>query len=96
MPIYRHTNIGLQLFGSLDITLTNHVVRSILLILTRQTQNICIIFIHCWTNVEDVRPTLYKCYTNVLCLLGSWHGRGNVVQTAAYTRGREVHTTKES
>ena len=22
----------------------------------------------CWTNVEDVGPTLYKCYTNVLCL----------------------------
>ena len=25
-------------------------------------------FIQCWTNVEDVGPTLYKCYTNVLCL----------------------------
>ena len=29
------------------------------------TQNICITFIQCWTNVEDVGPTLYKCYTNV-------------------------------
>ena len=37
---------------------------------TQQTQNICIIFIQCWTNVEDVGPTLYKCYTNVLCLAG--------------------------
>ena len=27
-------------------------------------------FIQCWTNVEDVGPTLYKCYTIVLCLLG--------------------------
>ena len=27
-------------------------------------------FIQCWTNVEDVGPTLHKCYTNVLCLLG--------------------------
>ena len=27
-------------------------------------------FMRCWTNVEDVGPTLYKCYTNVLCLLG--------------------------
>ena len=27
-------------------------------------------FVQCWTNVEDVGPTLYKCYTNVLCLLG--------------------------
>ena len=39
--------------------------------LSQQTQNICITFIQCWTNVEDVGPTLYKCYTNVLCLLGS-------------------------
>ena len=37
---------------------------------SQQTQNICIPFIQCWTNVEDVGPTLYKCYTNVLCLLG--------------------------
>ena len=38
--------------------------------LTQQTQHICITFIQCWTNVEDFGPTLYKCYTNVLCLLG--------------------------
>ena len=30
----------------------------------------CITFIQCWTNVFDVGPALYKCYTNVLCLLG--------------------------
>ena len=24
----------------------------------------------CWINVEYVGPTLYKCYTNILCLLG--------------------------
>ena len=29
-----------------------------------------ITFVQCWTNVENVGPTLYKCYTNVLCLLG--------------------------
>ena len=34
-------------------------------------QNICITFVQCWTNVEDVGPTLYKFYTNVLCLLGT-------------------------
>ena len=28
--------------------------------------------IQCWTNVEDVGPTLYKGYTNALCLLGRW------------------------
>ena len=32
------------------------------------TQNIFITFIQCWVNVEDVGPTLYKCYKNVLCL----------------------------
>ena len=37
---------------------------------TQQTQDICVTFVQCWTNVEDVGPTLYKCYTNVLCLLG--------------------------
>ena len=26
-------------------------------------------FMQCWTSVEDVGPTLYKCHTNVLCLL---------------------------
>ena len=36
---------------------------------TQQTQNICITFVQCRTNVEDVGSTLYKCYTNVLCLL---------------------------
>ena len=33
-------------------------------------QNICITFVRCWTNVKDAVPTLYKCYTNILCLLG--------------------------
>ena len=36
---------------------------------TQKTQNNCMIFIQCWTNVEDVGPTLYKCYTHVLSLL---------------------------
>ena len=34
---------------------------------TQQTQSICITFVQC---VEDVGSALYKCYTNVLCLLG--------------------------
>ena len=38
-----------------------------------QTQNICITFVQCSTNVKDVGRTLYKCYTNVLCLLGRYH-----------------------
>ena len=34
---------------------------------TQQTQNICIRFVQCWVNVEDVGPTLYKSYEE-----GSW------------------------
>ena len=33
-------------------------------------QNMCITFLQCWTNVENVGPSLYKCYRYVLCLLG--------------------------
>ena len=38
---------------------------------SQRRQNICITFVQCRPNVEDVEPTLYKCYTNVLCLLGN-------------------------
>ena len=38
---------------------------------TQKTQNICIIFVQRRPNVFDVGSTLYKCYTNALCLLGS-------------------------
>ena len=27
--------------------------------------------VQCWSNVEDVGPTLFKCYKNALCLLES-------------------------
>ena len=37
---------------------------------SQQTQNIYITFIQRRPNVFDVGPTLYKCHTNVLCLLG--------------------------
>ena len=37
--------------------------------LSKQTQNICITFAQRRPNVFDVGPTLYKSYTNVLCLL---------------------------
>ena len=36
---------------------------------SQQTRNICITFTQRRPNVYDVGPTLYKCYTNVLCLL---------------------------
>ena len=36
----------------------------------QQTQNICITLVQRRTNVFDAGQTLYKCYTNVLCLLG--------------------------
>ena len=45
-----------------------HLIRGFAVCQTQRTQ--IITFIQCWTNVEDVGFTLYKCYTNVLCLLG--------------------------
>ena len=36
---------------------------------SQQTQNICMTFVQRRSNVFDVSPTLYKCYTKVLCLL---------------------------
>ena len=40
--------------------------------LTQQTQQMCITFIQRQPNVFDVCSTLYKCYTNYLCWLGSY------------------------
>ena len=37
---------------------------------SQQTQNICITFVQRRPNVFDVGPTMYKCYTKVLCVLG--------------------------
>ena len=51
---------------------------------TEYTQNIRIAFVRCWINVEGVGPTLYKCYTNVLCLLGDtalWFNFVNIKKT---------------
>ena len=36
---------------------------------SKQTQNICMTFVQRRPNVYDVGSTLYKCYTNVFCLL---------------------------
>ena len=36
----------------------------------QQAQNIRKAFVQRRTNVEDVGPTLYKCYANALCFLG--------------------------
>ena len=47
------------------------IIFSRFLALTQQTQNICIAFVQRRPSVFDVGPTLYKCYTNVSCLLGS-------------------------
>ena len=41
------------------------------------SKKICIKFIQWWANVEYVGPSLNKCYTNVLSLLG-WHCKENI------------------
>ena len=59
---------------------------------TQQTQNICITFVQRRPNVFDVGPTLFKCYTNVLCLLGTIH-RPNVVSQRMTTK-RKIYWSK--
>ena len=49
-----------------DLTLQSEVIFRAL---AQSTQNICITFVQCWTNVEEIGPALYIWYTNVLCLL---------------------------
>ena len=48
------------------------------------TQNICITFIQCWTNVGDVGPTLYKCHAVFLCLLGLSPGNTSPTSEAIF------------
>ena len=38
---------------------------------SQTTQSIYVACVQCWSNDEDVGSTLYKCYINGLCLLGS-------------------------
>ena len=54
------------------LRLQNSVIKEHILssLTTQQKQNICITFIQRRPNVFDVWPALYKCYANVLCLLG--------------------------
>ena len=57
---------------------------------SQKTQNICVTFAPRRPDVFDAGPTLYKCYTNVLCLLGwiwlanrdpvPWSRHGNLVE----------------
>ena len=71
---------GLWILDIIDI----NCVRKQTLSHTQQAQNMSITFIQCRTNVErpnvfDVGPTLYKCYTNVLCLLGMIYNEDKVM-----------------
>ena len=52
----------------------NHKATPAISTSSQSARNICITFVQCWTNVEDVGPALHKCYTNVLCLLDWFQG----------------------
>ena len=52
--------------------------------LAQRAQNICITFAQRRANVFDVGPTLYKCYTNVLCLQGCPHVASTIVKRPHY------------
>ena len=60
--------------------------------ITQQTQNISITFVQCWPNVFDAGPTLYKCYTNVLCSWGN-HLPGHLAVNCC---GHSQHTVSDN
>ena len=55
-------------------------------------------FIQCWTNVEDVGPTLGlgKWYTNVLCLLGCLNFKQNITDVVAALNGEFCHSCAQT
>ena len=53
-------------------------------------QNICITFVQRRPNVFDVGPTLYKCNTNVLCLLGCVQRLWLVLQSLMFRVGDHI------
>ena len=56
----------------------------------QKTQNICITFVQHRPNVFDGGPTLYKCYTNVLCWLGQY-GTPAISYFTSIDSTRNVH-----
>ena len=60
---------------------------------TQQAQNICVTCIQRRPNVFDVGPALYKCYTNVFCLLDRachwWHNTGLDTFVGAYIHSQQ-------
>ena len=62
---------------------------------TQQTENICITFVQRRPNVFDVGPTLYKCYTNQLCLLGI-HVAWSEKQELLFLVKRSISLTRET
>ena len=82
-----HNHLGAVFAGWIDLTLPSPICWHRIAInisvkagwtrapriLSQQTQNIRITFVQSLPNVFDVGPTLYKCYTNVLYLLGYQH-----------------------
>ena len=69
--------VSLDRWPSQNVTRFKLALRLHFLVSSQQTQNISITCIQRRLNVFDVGPTLYKCYKNVLCLLGKrvgWSG----------------------
>ena len=56
---------------------------------SQQTQNILVTFVQRRHNVFDVGPTLYKCYTNVLCLVEAHRGRVDHTTTCTQQCSRQ-------
>ena len=50
---------------------------------SQQTQNICMTFVQCWTNIFNVGSTLCKCHTNVLLRYCIWWWLNNSLSYSA-------------
>ena len=61
--------------------------------LPQQTQNICITYVQRRPNICDVGPTLCKCYTDVLCLLGRLIGMNSNVEMLQRTASLSIGLT---
>ena len=79
------TSLPLALHGRILLYPALKVVYASML--SKKAQNICITCVQCWTNVEDVGSTLYKCYTNVC-----WDGIMRIFSTPYLIHIPATHT----
>ena len=64
--IFKYLELAVKLLPRRAI----YKIAQVIMTVSQQTQNICITFVQRRPDFFDVGPPVYKCYTNVLSLLG--------------------------